>query len=150
MSCKESSITQQQDFNHMPSCHYTDYNAVKANMAVRINSCWSSPNIHLWKEQNQFHQSRECRKLGFSSQGHTILPHDHHDLGTEGAPSYGALSNTTRKPSGAGKSSSCIHTAQKPRGHHHHSPLQKMCKAPVAVACPSGPTVHTLLPLTLG
>lgn len=35
------------------------------------------------------------------------------DLITEGDPSYGTLSLTTGKPSGAGKSSSCIHTAQK-------------------------------------
>lgn len=54
-----------------------------------------------------------CKKLGFSSQGHTILPDDHHDLVTESYPSYGVPSMTTGKLSGAGRSSSCIHAAQK-------------------------------------
>lgn len=114
MSCKESIITQQQWLKSTcPHVTSPDYNAVRANMAVWATSTSINPKIHLWKEQNQFHQSTECRKLGFSSQGHTTQTDDHHHLVMEGDPSYGAPPMTTGKPSGAGKNSRCNHTAQK-------------------------------------
>lgn len=150
MSCKESIIIQQQwlksTCSHVPS---PDYNAVKANMAAWDTSTWINPKIHLWKEQNQFHQSRERRKLGFSSQGHTILPDDDHDLVMEGDLSYGAPSMTTGSLQEQGRILAASTLHKKPHSHHHHSPFQNICKAPVAVPCPSGPSVHTLLPPAL-
>lgn len=114
MFCKKSIIIQQQWLKSTcPHVTSPDYNAVKTNMAAWNTSTPTNPKIHLWKEQNQFHQSRECRKMGFSSQGHTILPDDNHDLVMEGDLSYGAPSRTTGKPSGVGKRFSCIPIAQK-------------------------------------
>lgn len=92
------------------------------------------------EEQNQFTQSRECRKLGFGGHVHTILPDDYHRFHKQRRSKPRCPISDHRKTfreQEKAPAASTLHCAQRNHGRHHHPwPFQNLCKAP----CPSGPT----------